>query len=618
MFYRSLLSAALLLGAVSLAPAVDMYTGMGTAPGIPFLANAPTFGENVLEAGLDLSSPAIDITSVFPDGINIGGTIYTSMYVNNHGNVSFNRPIITWDATNDLLTSGNDAIFAVFLADSDTGGAKPNLPTPGGKSTGTNRVYWDLDAAKRTITVTWDDVGYYFQQTDLLNAFQLRITRLGNNAFKLEFRYENINWIRGNYPTSVERFPVAGWSAGDGVSYALLEGSGTADAGTWDTDAGASTVTILFANGGVTNTAPTPAPVTVRVRGDTPRNFALRVSDPDRDTVYNALWDSGAAPALPEHGALTHIGTPKPPEFATIGGYPAYVPNPDPDAGLTDGTYWVTSPSFTYTPTATYRGDDLVYYWVRDRAPRTATAPAIANAGVSATVAITFVVADNEPPVLSGQTITVYQNEPFTMSLGGSDPNTDPLSYSVLTPASHGTVSIPSATGSALSYFPANGYLGADTFAIRVIDLPSIGTSATAIYQVNVVLRPRIALSAPVGGETFASGGPITVTWASDNAASVPVISITISLDSGNTWMSLVDGTANDGSWTGTLPVANTSRAVIAIAGSLGSPSAISNTFTIGNGSSNDSSSDGCGGGSTGLLIFGFGLGLVAWRRRRG
>jgi len=64
--------------------------------------------------------------------------------------------------------------------------------------------------------------------------------------------------------------------------------------------------------------------------------------------------------------------------------------------------------------------------------------------------------------------------------------------------------------------------------------------------------------------------------------------------------------------------VANTSRAVIAIAGSLGSPSAISNTFTIGSGGSDDSGSDGCGGGSTGLLIFGFGLGLVAWRRRRG
>ena len=369
MFYRSLLSAALLLGAVSLAPAVDMYTGMGTAPGIPFLANAPTFGENVVDIGDDNSTGAIDITSVFPSGINIFGRTFTSMYVNNNGNVTFDQALGTFAAANNIITSAAHPIFAVFLADVDTRGVLPNLPTPGGTSTGTNRVFWDLDPARRAITITWDDVGYFPSQSDLLNAFQMRITRLGNNSFTIEYRYESINWVRGS--ASGGNLPVAGWSGGDGVNFALTEGSGTTETLNWDTDAGIATTIIRFENGRVVNHAPVAIPVVVRVRGDTLRDFTLRVTDPDRDALYYALWDNGATPALPEHGGLSHIGTPRPDGYAAITGYPGYTPNPNPDLNLNDATYWVTSPTFRYTPTAAYRGNDTVYYWVRDRAPRT-------------------------------------------------------------------------------------------------------------------------------------------------------------------------------------------------------------------------------------------------------
>ena len=48
------------------------------------------YGANVLPRNDDGSSyPAIDITSVFEDGITIGDQTFTSLYLNNNGNITF-------------------------------------------------------------------------------------------------------------------------------------------------------------------------------------------------------------------------------------------------------------------------------------------------------------------------------------------------------------------------------------------------------------------------------------------------------------------------------------------------------------------------------------------------
>lgn len=66
-------------------------------------------------------------------------------------------------AGNDIVLggSGSDRIVAPFFADIDT-----RLPA--------DQVFWDLDAAAKTFTVTWDSVGYYDAQTEKLNSFQLQ------------------------------------------------------------------------------------------------------------------------------------------------------------------------------------------------------------------------------------------------------------------------------------------------------------------------------------------------------------------------------------------------------------------------------------------------------------
>ncbi len=108
--------------------ATNLITGLGGPAG---------FGENALAVGDDNSSGFIDLRQLFPRGINVFGVVYQGLFVNNNGNVSFGVPV--GSASTTVLASGNRTIIAPFLADVDTrGGAF--APSPGGTSTGANRV----------------------------------------------------------------------------------------------------------------------------------------------------------------------------------------------------------------------------------------------------------------------------------------------------------------------------------------------------------------------------------------------------------------------------------------------------------------------------------------------
>ncbi len=144
----------------------------------------------------DGSSLAFDITAVFAGGLNFFGTIYNSIYINNNGNITFAGPSSTY--TPPILSGGlNNPIIAPFWADVDTRGGAA-APTSGGNSTGTNMVYYSADPVNHVITITWDDVGYYYQHTDHLNAYQLQLVDLGNGDFDIVFRYEAIGWTTGD------------------------------------------------------------------------------------------------------------------------------------------------------------------------------------------------------------------------------------------------------------------------------------------------------------------------------------------------------------------------------------------------------------------------------------
>src|SRR6185369_8621844 len=109
--------------------------------------------------GDDNSSGFIDVSSIFPGGMNFFGTTYNGFYINNNGNITFGSPLGTYTPFALTGATGNP-IIAPFFADVDTRGAVGNT-SPGGNSTGTNLVYYNLDPVNGTITITWNDVGYF-------------------------------------------------------------------------------------------------------------------------------------------------------------------------------------------------------------------------------------------------------------------------------------------------------------------------------------------------------------------------------------------------------------------------------------------------------------------------
>lgn len=183
------------------------------------LGGSGNFGEGILQPNDDGSTIGIDITTVFGEqGLNFFGNYFTSIYINNNGNITFNQPLSQYTPSQIAGGSGNP-IIAPFWADVDTRGGTAN-PTPGGQSTGSNLVHYDLDALNGVITVTWDDVGYYNYHTTPPNAFQLQLVDRGNSDFDIVFRYEAINWTTGDASQGsggLGGTPArAGYTAGDG------------------------------------------------------------------------------------------------------------------------------------------------------------------------------------------------------------------------------------------------------------------------------------------------------------------------------------------------------------------------------------------------------------------
>ncbi len=192
------------------------------------LGGVAGFGENSLPANDDESTQWIDIRAVFPNGLNFFGTVWNGFYINNNGNITFVEPL--YEYTPSAITGfTSNPIIAAFFADVDTEGS-PGGVTPGGTSRGTNLLWYDIDPVTGTITMSWDDVGYFSGHTDKLNAFQMQIVRVGDADFDVLFRYEDINWTTGDASDGVGglggEVARAGYSAGDGVNYFELPQSG--------------------------------------------------------------------------------------------------------------------------------------------------------------------------------------------------------------------------------------------------------------------------------------------------------------------------------------------------------------------------------------------------------
>ncbi|MBF0388118.1 MAG: cadherin-like domain-containing protein, partial [Candidatus Omnitrophica bacterium] len=112
------------------------------------------------------------------------------------------------------------------------------------------------------------------------------------------------------------------------------------------------------------------------------------------------------------------------------------------------GTLSGTAPNVTYTPAVNYSGADAFSFKVNDGTVSSA----------AAAVAIT-VTAANDAPVGLGQTVSVVEDTAKAITLAGSDDDGDVLTYAIVMPPTHGTLS---GTAPNVTYTPAVNYTGAD------------------------------------------------------------------------------------------------------------------------------------------------------------
>ncbi|MBW3622530.1 MAG: tandem-95 repeat protein [Armatimonadetes bacterium] len=198
----------------------------------------------------------------------------------------------------------------------------------------------------------------------------------------------------------------------------------------------------------------TPAP-----NSHGPDSFSYRVangsSTVDVGTVSLSVVPVNDAPVATDLSAATAEDTPIPLTLSAtdIDGDPLTYPIVEPPR---HGTLTGVAPALTYTPAKDYHGPDSFTYRAND------------GKADSNTAAVTLTVTpDNDAPLAQAQSVNLDEDTPKEIVLAGTDVESDPLTFSVVAPPRHGTLS---GTPPNLTYTPAPNYHGPDRFTFQARD----------------------------------------------------------------------------------------------------------------------------------------------------
>ncbi|MBC7863555.1 MAG: hypothetical protein IAF38_11305, partial [Bacteroidia bacterium] len=122
------------------------------------------------------------------------GTTYTSVFINNNGNVSFVSSSGVFSSTG--FPNSTDIMIAPFWADVDTRNLASGL------------VHYKVTST--SLIVKWDSVGYYSQHVDKLCNFQLIISDgtdpIIPNGNNVAFCYGDMGWTTGDASNGIAGF----------------------------------------------------------------------------------------------------------------------------------------------------------------------------------------------------------------------------------------------------------------------------------------------------------------------------------------------------------------------------------------------------------------------------
>jgi hypothetical protein len=138
--------------------------------------------------------------------------------------------------------------------------------------------------------------------------------------------------------------------------------------------------------------------------------------------------------------------------------------------------------------------------------------------------------ANDTAPVAQNQTITTTQNTPVNIVLTATDANVNnTLTYGIVSGPAHGTLS---GTLPQLTYTPASGFSGTDSFTFRANDSALNSNTATITINVNGATAPTASVSFTSGtfivNENDSAGvAIITVSRGGDTSSAVVVDYVT-------------------------------------------------------------------------------------------
>lgn len=185
----------------------------------------------------------------------------------------------------------------------------------------------------------------------------------------------------------------------------------------------------------------------------------------------------------------------------------------DPDAGDVLSALKVTDPthgdlnfnadgSFTYLPDANFTGEDSFSYQVKD-----------AEADGSTAVVTLTVTPVNDAPTCQSAALATDEDVPAPWAHQCSDIDGDPLTVSIVTAPTHGTLNI---LADPMLYTPAANYFGADSFTYRVSDGTANSNNATVTVTIASVNDAPSAISlSPAAVAEFLPVGTLIGTFSS-------------------------------------------------------------------------------------------------------
>jgi len=145
---------------------------------------------------------------------------------------------------------------------------------------------------------------------------------------------------------------------------------------------------------------------------------------------------------------------------------------------LTLDSSFNTNGRLSYTPEPYFTGTDTFIFKLND------------GEADSAPATVSINVVPNLLPVAESHSVTTVEDTPVEIRLMGSDPDSDPLAYSMVTNPSHGSLI---GTAPNLTYTPNPNFNGADSFTFKVNDGAGDSAPANVSIMVSPVNDPPVA-----------------------------------------------------------------------------------------------------------------------------